>query len=67
MEKCEWIYRPVRNAHTDCGNFIFLQDALRLPEEESLEPYKGRECPFCGREIDIPKGAYDLLPSEILR
>lgn len=61
--KCYWIALKEKRARTDCAKYVELYKSRNLKEEESLAPYVGEKCPFCGRIIFTDEHSYELLKS----
>lgn len=62
-EGCYWIALKDKRARTDCAKYVDLYKSRDLPENESLTPYIGEKCPFCGRIIFVDKESYSLVKS----
>lgn len=63
MDKCYWIALANKRARTNCAKYVDLYKSRDLPDTESLKPYEGEKCPFCGKIIFVDKDSYSLVKS----
>ena len=62
-KKCYWIALKDKRARTNCAKYVDLYKSRDLDDRESLRPYIGTKCPFCGGIIFIDENSYSLLDS----